>query len=291
MKSLYPLTAALLCALTFCNSAQAKDGTAVLEGPYLGQKPPGLKAEPFAPGIVNTKGFDDGGVFTPDMNQFYFLRERQDNNKLESVVYKRKNNRWIETIGSQPQPFYPAFAPDGKTMHLGKHYKKRTGSGWSERKKLGAPFDKLNIMSISSSLKGTWALDERDDGILRYSRLVDGKREAPKPFPKHINTGEANSHPFIAPDESYMIWDGTRDGGLGSVDIYISFRQPDGSWGDAINMGDKINSSAYEAGAKVTPDGKYLFFVRNMGSDKFEDVDIYWADARLIDKLRPKHLK
>jgi len=264
----------------------------ILVGPYLGQKPPGLTPEPFAPGIVTTKGLEDGGVFTTDMNEFYFIRKRLDNKKMETVIYKQKNNRWVETV--QSQPFYPFFAPDGKTMFLGKRYKVQTDIGWSELKSLGSPFQEIDIMSLSASLIGTYVFDERrpeDDGILRYSRLVDGKREAPRPFSKEINSGTRNSHPFIAPDESYIMWDGIKDSGFGSVDLYISFRQQDGSWGIAINMGNKINTDAYEAGAKVTPDGKYLFFVRVVTSttdNPYSDIDIYWVDAKIIQTLRPK---
>ena len=54
--------------------------------------------------------------------------------------------------------------------------------------------------------------------------------------------GEWKAHPFIAPDESYLIWDDEREGGYGDNDLYISFRQQDGSWGAAINLGDKINT-------------------------------------------------
>ncbi len=53
-------------------------------------------------------------------------------------------------------------------------------------------------------------------------------------------------------------------------------------------MGDKINTDAVEGGPIVTPDGKYLFFGRNMGSDKYENVDIFWVDAQIIETLRPK---
>jgi CubicO group peptidase (beta-lactamase class C family) len=281
---------------TLGGKSDGQDKSPVLEGPYLGQKLPGLTPEPFAPGLITTNGIEDGGVFTTAMDAFYFIRERQDTNKMEAVMYKQKNNRWHETVllGKDAQPFYPCFAPDGKTMHLGKRYKERTDTGWSTVKSLGAPFEEINIMSLSSSLKGTYVIDERrpdDDGILRYSRLVDGKREAPKPFSKAINSGTRNSHPYIAPDESYMMWDGIKDSGFGSVDLYISFRQQDGSWGAAINMGDKINTDAYEAGAKVTPDGKYLFFVRVVTStpeDPYADIDIFWVDAQIIETLRPK---
>lgn len=267
-------------------------GLPTIEGPYLGQKPPGLTPEPFAPGIVTTKGLEDGGVFSPDMDEFYFIRKRLDNKKMESVIYKQKNNRWLETVDAQL--FYPFFAPDGKTMHLGKRYKERTDTGWSEIKSLGSPFEEISIMSLSASSKGTYVFDERrpdDDGVLRYSRLVDGKREAPRPFSKEINSGTRNSHPFIAPDESYIMWDGIKDSGFGSVDLYISFRQQDGSWGAAINLGDKINTDAYEAGAKITPDGKYLFFVRVITStidDPYSDIDIFWVDAQIIETFRPK---
>jgi len=35
--------------------------------------------------------------------------------------------------------------------------------------------------------------------------------------------GKYNAHPFIAPDEAYIIWDGERDSGYGDTDLYISF--------------------------------------------------------------------
>ena len=81
---------------------------------------------------------------------------------------------------------------------------------------------------------------------------------------------------------------GRREGGYGGSDIYISFKQQDRAWGPAINLGDKINTGAWEAGASVTPDGKYLFFNRNVGSDDYENVDIFWVDAQIIETLRPK---
>ncbi len=261
--------------LSFCamsSGSFAESETPVLEGPYLGQEPPGLIPEPFAPGIVSTGGWEVSGAFTPDMKEFYFIREVETDgiSRQEFVVFQNKDNRWLETVVS-PRVGQPFIAPDGKTMHLGKRYKEHTESGWSEIKGLGSPFEEIQIMRLTASSKETYVFDEvgmpDGDGIIRYSRLIDGKREHPKPFGKEINTGKFNAHPFIAPDESYMLWDGRRDSGFGHADIYISFRQQDGSWGDAINMGDKINTDAWEAGASVTPDGKYLFFNRNMGSD------------------------
>ncbi|MDT7831802.1 hypothetical protein RQM59_05385 [Flavobacteriaceae bacterium S356] len=289
-------TLALALFLNACRTKQrSKDSDVSTKSPYLGQKPPGLLPEVFAPGMVSTKGWEVSGVFTPDLKEFYFIREAatdKENFKQEFVLFQRKNNEWHESVisGRVGQPF---ISPDGTIMHLGKRYKERTETGeWSEIKKLSPSFQEIQIMRLTVSSKGTYVFDEAGmpdgDGIIRYSRLVDGKREEPKAFGKEINTGKFNAHPFIAPDESYILWDGRRASGYGNSDIYISFKQQDGSWGAAINLGDKINTSAWEAGARVTPDGKYLFFNRNMGSDNYENVDIFWVDAKVIENLRPK---
>ena len=282
--------ALLLSLLVISGGSHSNDALPVLEGPYLGQKTPGLIPEVFAPGIVSTKGWEYGVVFTPDMKELYFIRERAEDKKHEMVVFQNKNNRWLETVVG-PRVGQPFVAPDGKTMHLGKRYKERTDTGWSERKSLGSPFEEIRIMRMTASSKGTYVFDEAGtdgNGVIRFSRLVDGKRGAPTPFSKEINTGTWNAHPFIASDESYIIWDGRRDSGFGGSDIYISFRQQDGSWGAAINLGDKINTDAWEAAASVTPDGKYLFFNRNMNPDNYDNVDIFWVDAQIIEDLRPK---
>lgn len=176
------------------------------------------------------------------------------------------------------------------TMHLGKRYKERTETGWSEVKKLGAPFDKLPIMRLTASSKGTYFFDEfKKDftGAIRYSRLVDGKYEEPKLLGKEINSGKS-FHPFIAADESYLIFDSKREGGYGDSDLYISYRQQDDAWGKPINLGDKINTEGWEAMASVTSDGKYLFFNRNMAPGNHENVDIFWVDAQFIETFRPK---
>ena len=257
----------------------------ILEGPYLGQKPPGSEAEVFAPGIVSTPHFDAFGVFSPDMNEFYFIRKGGDFEKNTLIVYRNTNQRWHRSTVPNVvgEPF---ISPNGKILYLGDRYLERTASGWSEVKHLAQPFKELGIMRLSASTKGTWFFDERTKvGTIRYARLIDGKREAPEPLGAVVNTGMWTAHPFIAPDESYLIWDSEREGGFGGTDLYLSFRQKDGSWGSAINLGDKINSEVSDAYGTVTPDGKYLFFYREMGPG---NLDIFWADAGFIEKLRPK---
>jgi len=286
MKRICTLIVLLFSILLINNKSYSQDNFPVLEGPYLGQKPPGLTAEVFAPGIVQTKCFEAFGVFTPDMKEFYFVR-RCDAKSARLVVFKSRNNRWSKSVVG-PRVGEPFISPDGKTMHLGSRYMERTDAGWSEVKSLGAPFKDIPIMRLSASSKGTYYFDFAEmegNGYIRYSRLIDGKREKPQKMSKAINSGKWTAHPFIAPDENYLIWDSEREGGYGASDLYISFRQENGSWGPAINMGEDINTEREDAYGSVTPDGKYLFFYRNVSPG---NLDIFWVDAQFIETLRPK---
>ena len=295
MKRVFTAIVLMLSILTISSQSYGQDEFPVLEGPYLGQKPPGSTAEVFAPGIVSTEHYEIFGVFAPGMKEFYFVRGGDEGEKQKLIVFKSENNRWRSSVVG-PRAGEPAISPDGKTMHLGRRYMERSETGWSEVKSLGAPFEEMPIMRLSASSKGTYYFDEasRDgNGSIRYSRLVDGKREEPKVLGEEINGGKWIAHPFIAPDESYIIFDGEREGGFGDSDLYISFRQQNGSWGEAVNLGDKINSEAEDAYGTVTPDGKYLFFYRvispgNWDEGIFSNVDIYWVDTQFIETLRPK---
>ena len=289
-----------ILSLHGCNTKkeETKDSdTPTIEKPYLGQKPPGMVPIPFAPGLVSTEIYEYDGAFTPDMKAFYFIRRGEENKKSAFYEYKynETNGVWEKSEVASPWIGRPVISPDGETMHLGDRYLKRTESGWSEIQNLEPPTvsnDSMYIMRLSSSANKTYYFDTYKEGDstfpIRYSRLINGKYEEPKALPKAINTGTFLSHPFIAPDESYLLYDATREDGFGDADIYISFKQKDGTWGNGINLGEKINTDAWEASASITPDGKYLFFSRNVGSDDYENVDVFWVDAQIIENLRPK---
>ncbi|WP_172971632.1 serine hydrolase [Pseudoalteromonas sp. A25] len=263
-----------------------------LTGPYLGQKAPGLTAEVFAPNIISTKGWEYGVVFAPNMKEMYMVREVNADTKPEQqfVVYEKDGENWIDRVISK-RVGTPTLSPNNKIMFFGRGYKERTKDGWSEMKRLGPDFEPYRIMRVTSSLNGTIAFDEAGsdgNGILRYSTMEHGKLSTPKPFPKEINTGTWNAHPFIAPDESYIIWDGQRGEDTRNSDLFISFKEPDESWGEAIKFGDNVNTPKNEFAAQLSPDGKYLFFNRNGDNS---NVDTYWVDAQVIEDLKPAHIK
>lgn len=259
-----------------------------LEGPYMGQKPPGMVAEPFAPGIISTDGWEVEGVFAPGMNEFYFTTSKEEPFQPAIIGFRMENNIWKKYTEFR-RTGETAFSPDGSRMHMAKGYKDREGAGWTERKSLGPMFDREDwgIMRLTVSSKGTYVFDDyKSNDVIRISTLKDGKRQPPVLMDEVVNSGGYTAHPFIAPDESYLIWDSKREEGFGDSDLYIRFRQKDGSWGPAINMGEAVNTDKWEAFASVTSDGKYLLFNRGVDPEN-DNTDIYWVDAKIIDALRP----
>jgi hypothetical protein len=76
-------------------------------------------------------------------------------------------------------------------------------------------------------------------------------------------------------------------GGLGEDDLYVTFRTENGSWSDPVHMGGDINSEASENRPYVSPDGKYFFYTSSVRGNR----DIYWVDARILQKLKPDEIK
>lgn len=287
VKRRYVVFALSLPMLTMSVQSHSQDELPILKGPYMGQTPPGMTAEPFAPGIISREGWELEGVFAPGMKEFYFTTTGGKYTRPTVIGFREQDNVWKKYI-EFARAGEIVFSPDGMRMHMAKGYKDRLGDGWSERKSLGPMFDRddWGIMRLSASANGTYVFDDyKSDDVIRISTIKDGERQAPTLMGPMINAGKRTAHPFIAPDESYLIWDSNREGGYGGSDLYISFRQEDGAWGPAINLGDKVNSDKWDAYASVTPDGKYILF--NRGIDD-KNVDIYWVDAKIIEDLRSK---
>jgi len=120
--------------------------------------------------------------------------------------------------------------------------------------------------------------DRRD--IFR-SRLVNGLYQPRESLGQTVNSFYDDSGPFIAPDESYLIFSSNRPGGYGTKDLYVCYRRGDGSWTPPLNMGYLVNGGQFESWASVSPDGKYLFVIKSR-----DGGNTFWMDARVIGFLK-----
>jgi hypothetical protein len=96
-----------------------------------------------------------------------------------------------------------------------------------------------------------------------------------------LNTPYNDAGPGIAPDKSFMVFNSIKPGGLGGADLYLTLRQPDGTWSTPRNLGPGVNSPHHDFGAHITADKKYLFFTRRTGGNPTRDAaDIYWVELK-----------
>lgn len=279
-----------------------------LIGDYLGQNPPGDTPVVFAPGIVSDKYQQHGAPsFSPDGKEvFWQTNQELKNDKGEwltsSMIIHRVGDRWT-TPEVSPYSSMPFFSTDGKRIYFtdsvnGISFVEKQGNLWGEPKKLGlvTRFPELkNAFFPSLTSNGTIYFMGYADGLwnnlgIYRAELINGEYSKPELLPSSINApgGMRNWAPFIAPDESYLIFCSTR--GLSKYDqgdLFVSFRKTDGSWMDPINMGEPINTSQMERFSSLSPDGKYLFFTRDVLPDYYEDV--FWVSAKIIDRLKEKN--
>ena len=291
----------------------------VLKGPYLGQKPPGMTAELFNPGIFSKGEHQGCSGFLNNGTVFIFgsMREKSDWRLRPVYVTELKNGRWTKpkiasfsnfapynfTVGPDDQTLYftTLKSPDKTTYMFLEQANiwavKLEMDGWTEPVMFGRSINTEkyyeNYPAVTNN--GTiYYMSRREDSIGRTdvyrSKNIDGKYGKAENVGRPVNTEASDIDPFIAPDESYLIVCQNRDGSFGEFDLYIYFLKSDGAFTEPINMGKEINSPGFESRPYVTPDGKYLFFVSNRPHDE-DTGNIYWVDARIIDKLKPGNLK
>lgn len=270
------------------------DDFPALKGPYLGQEPPGMIPEVFAPGLISTeKHSETGCTYTPDGKEFYFTRTGGNLHSPTIFVSRFEENKWTRPEKAPFTGFGPHISPDGKKIFVSKQgtneKNQRTTELWFanriENRWTGLQYHGLGnrpSMSHSFNLYYIDRSDKEDRGVIVVQNFRDGKYCESLIVGGDINTAYYEAHPCIAEDESYIIFDSNRPGGYGEGDLYISFRNEDGTWGKAINLGSIINTEGYEAYSSISPDRKYLFYSSNNDGN----FDLYWVDLNIIENAR-----
>ncbi len=311
MKTRINLIALLLIVGNILAAQQTATEFPKLTGPYLGQKPPGMTPEIFAPGIVSTNGFEHSKIaFNKDGSAFYWAAQPdiKGANRFQQKIWFTKNNKdgWsnprqlpITQIGGQS----PTFSPIGdEIFFIGSDDKEVTDPHNIKNNLYKIDKEQNLVKNISDQfpmLTKSWSFGFAKNGNLYFDykenndkpyeiyflEYKNGKYSEPQKMNDSINNGSQNIHPFISSDESFLIFSSFCPGGHGIADLYICFKDNTGAWTEAQNMGSLINTDMLERFPSISPDGKYLFFTRNKGS---EISDFYWVSAKIIEELKPK---
>ncbi|MFQ5335436.1 MAG: OmpA family protein, partial [Flavobacteriales bacterium] len=205
---------------------------------------------------INTKNNEGALFLSPDGKLAFFVACHRSDGKGSCDIYmaKRKGELWGSPVNlgypvnSSAWESSPSFSSDGKTLYF------TSNRGGGKGKK--------DIWISELQKNGKWS----------------------KPVNLEINTKGNEMSPFIHPDNRTLYF--TSDGypGMGKLDLFVSRRQEDGSWGAPVNLGYPINTFNDEIGLFLDASGKlaYIASARNGGYGK---LDIY--SFEMYEAARP----
>lgn len=261
----------------------------------------------FGSGIISTEYSHESTItFNSDMTELFFMRRKP---KGKSKIYTMKliDGKWSKpevalfSLNKEYSDNRPRLNPKGDLLYFnsqrplkvgtessGSHqwYVKKSESGWGQPILVEELFVDSSIIDLISSGNGNLYFSSKEKGAkpqnegIYYSINKDGQYTTIERMGKEINSPyNWTCCPYIAPDESYIIYDSPRASGFGGADLYISFNK-NGKWTKSYNLGSKVNTKYGEGVATVSPDGKYLFFYRS----EVNNGDIYWIDFIQLKK-------
>ena len=258
-------------------------------GPYLGQTPPGPVAQVFAPGLICQAGprQGEGNVsFSADGNTFCFGR-------LGHVyITENTNQGWTtpQRIESIPRGAWsPCLSSDANSIYYMNQPKPftyhrclRTSQGWSLPRELNPLFSSARGGFSVSADNSIYFLSKRDGFWIAPS--VDNTWSEARKIPMEMGN-LFGCHPGVAPDGSFLVFYSIRPGAIPGTetDLYLTLRRTDGTWTKPRNMGPGINTGYHEIAARISPDKKYMFFIRMngwWGNSSSHTSDIYWVELK-----------
>lgn len=167
-----------------------------------------------------------------------------------------------------------------------------TKRGWSKPENLGSPVNTEfweSAPSLSPDKRELYFSSNRPGGfggkdIYVSRRLPNGKWSEPENLGEKINTAGDESCPFVHADNQTMYFTSNGLTGYGGDDLFLTRRQPDGSWGSIENLGYPLNTTDNEGSLIVAADGKTAYYASDR-ADTRGGLDLYSFEIR--EDVRP----
>lgn len=284
------LAAALALAETHVSAEVGEPrGEAAAQGKfagYLDQAPPEQTPRVFR--LQTHEGYfaSDRIAISADGKELYYTEITTTWSDYNIRYYKFSDQKWQGPFDLFAGFLGPALSSDNKTMWFEKYndsntcwQSKRTDTGWGTPTPctdVPDPTDKHYLRDTASgriyaSSRGALnGVGQMDISSCLKTDATGACRSLGRPLNSPGNEGDF----YVARDEAFIVFGSPHRGGVGGADLFISFRESDGSWSDPKNLGATVNTPGFEFGPYVTDDRRYLFFSR---SSDFSRVDIFWV--------------
>ncbi len=239
-------------------------------------------------------------TISPNQNEIYFTAQGYAGELSTIIKVVKKEDQWsapeVAPFSGQYKDLEAMFSPDGLKLYFvsdrpNEHTTKETknydiwylerssiDSDWSSPINIGSPINTAGDEFYPSVAKNgnlyftsTTASSTKGKDDIFISKWEDNKYVEPVSLPETINSEGYEYNSYIAHDESFLIFGGyNRKNGLGSGDLYISYKDQEGKWSVAQNL-IKINSDKMDYCPFYDTKTQTLYFTskRNSIRDNF----------------------
>lgn len=186
----------------------------------------------------------------PDPRVPYYGENRRGYGSCDLFITEKIGGEWTQVknlspnVNSRAWETQPSVSADGKTIYFVRGTGRRTYNG----------YQKQDIYVTRKNEDGTWSEAE--------------------PIKGYVNTPGREESVQIHPDGQTLYFSSDGHPGMGNLDIFVSRKQPDGTWGKPENLGYPINTSENENSLLVSSSGEIAFFASDREGG-FGDLDIY----------------
>lgn len=257
---------------------------------------------------VNTSDAEYFPSFTVDQQEIIFTRDVKDvrapeGHQEDFYIAKLKDTTWLAAknagapLNSAGNEGGPSISADGRILFftacdrpdgMGScdlYLSQRTADGnWSKPINIGAPINSSaweSQPSFSSDgktlyfIRGTYTRDRSKlYDIYSSTFQADMTWSNPVKLSDTINSKGIEESVFIHPDNQTLYFSSDGHTGMGGLDIFVSRRLENGSWGTPKNLGYPINTANDDNSLVVSADGKRAYFSSNRQGG-FGNLDLY----------------
>lgn len=264
----------------------------------------------FQEGIISKGDYESHPAFTPSGDTMYMIKCTYDLKLSAICVSYKKNGQWSEPVIASFSGKYmdsdPFVTKDGKELYFMSNRPLKEGdpvkddtdiwkvvmtnNGWS---------DPIRLDNAVNSTSDEYYPTLADNGDIYFgsprkggkggsdiyrSVWKDGKYLPAENLGDAINGEFHEYEAYIAPDESYIIFNRSVPNGLVHLDFYISYNK-NGIWTKAVKIPAPISSDSIDWSPKVTHDGKYFYFSSARSKDPVIPAQPYTTE-QFNERLR-----
>jgi outer membrane protein OmpA-like peptidoglycan-associated protein len=209
-----------------------------------------------------------------------------------------------DSVNNNSSNFKGVISGDGMTLvymnelpfYDAVYFSKYTGNGWSSPINITPQIQSDGDQYVTCiSYDGKQLFLTREDAFnsdIYLSHYEEGKWSKSVPIDgQGVNTKFWESHASLSKDGQKLYFTSNRKEGMGDMDIYLSKKQADGSWGIPVNLGAPVNTPLNEDTPFITENDSALYF-SSQGNRSMGGYDIFVAQLDPSGKWsQPENLK